>query len=250
MSKLDQVLNLDPSIELRFKGPFTDVVTSELTLSNPTDKRVCFKVKTTAPKKYCVRPNSGIIEPGTFVKVAVMLQPFDYDPHEKNKHKFMVQTMFAPSGPIDSVENLWKEASAESLMDSKLRCVFEMPPDAAQNNLDSSVEDPSTKVNAPKVSSATPEKQPLKGGNSDPELRKALDDCRRLQADVNNLRQENASLKDSETRLRKVAMSETVSSARPAHDMAQAQAQANQIPPVVLLIAALLLGLFIGKFIL
>ncbi|XP_064640444.1 vesicle-associated membrane protein/synaptobrevin-binding protein-like isoform X2 [Lineus longissimus] len=220
MSKLDQVLNLDPSIELRFKGPFTDVVTSELTLSNPTDKRVCFKVKTTAPKKYCVRPNSGIIEPGTFVKVAVMLQPFDYDPHEKNKHKFMVQTMFAPSGPIDSVENLWKEASAESLMDSKLRCVFEMPPDAAQ------------------------------GGNSDPELRKALDDCRRLQADVNNLRQENASLKDSETRLRKVAMSETVSSARPAHDMAQAQAQANQIPPVVLLIAALLLGLFIGKFIL
>ena len=35
-----------------------------------------------------------------------MLQPFDYDPHEKNKHKFMVQTMFAPSGPIESVENL------------------------------------------------------------------------------------------------------------------------------------------------
>jgi hypothetical protein len=45
-------------------------------------------------------------------------------------------------------------------------------------------------------------------------------------------------------------MSETVSSARPAHDMTQAQAQANQIPPVVLLIAALLLGYIIGKFIL
>ena len=35
-----------------------------------------------------------------------MLQPFDYDPNEKNKHKFMVQTMFAPEGTIDSQENL------------------------------------------------------------------------------------------------------------------------------------------------
>ena len=30
--------------------------------------------------------------------VAVSLQPFDYDPMDKNKHKFMVQSMFAPDG--------------------------------------------------------------------------------------------------------------------------------------------------------
>ena len=30
-----------------------------------------------------------------------MLQPFEYDPKEKSKHKFMVQTMFAPEGQID-----------------------------------------------------------------------------------------------------------------------------------------------------
>ena len=30
--------------------------------------------------------------------VAVSLQPFDYDPTDKNKHKFMVQSMFAPDG--------------------------------------------------------------------------------------------------------------------------------------------------------
>lgn len=38
--------------------------------------------------------------------ISVMLQPFDYDPQEKNKHKFMVQTMFAPDGPIESQEQL------------------------------------------------------------------------------------------------------------------------------------------------
>lgn len=30
-----------------------------------------------------------------------MLQPFDYDPNEKSKHKFMVQTIFAPSTATD-----------------------------------------------------------------------------------------------------------------------------------------------------
>ena len=30
-----------------------------------------------------------------------MLQPFEYDPKEKSKHKFMVQTMFAPDGEVD-----------------------------------------------------------------------------------------------------------------------------------------------------
>lgn len=33
--------------------------------------------------------------------LAVMLQPFDYDPNEKSKHKFMVQSMFAPADTSD-----------------------------------------------------------------------------------------------------------------------------------------------------
>lgn len=30
-----------------------------------------------------------------------MLQPFDYDPNEKSKHKFMVQTIYAPPNISD-----------------------------------------------------------------------------------------------------------------------------------------------------
>lgn len=51
-------------------GPFTDVVTTNLKLRNPSDKKVCFKVKTTAPRRYCVRPNSGSIDPGTSVIIS------------------------------------------------------------------------------------------------------------------------------------------------------------------------------------
>ena len=44
------------------------------------------------------------------IPLSVMLQPLvddpRVDPKEKNKHKFMVQSMFAPEGPIESHEAL------------------------------------------------------------------------------------------------------------------------------------------------
>lgn len=42
-----------------FLGPFNVPVTSYMKLTNPSETTVFFKIKTTAPKKYCVRPNSG-----------------------------------------------------------------------------------------------------------------------------------------------------------------------------------------------
>jgi hypothetical protein len=127
MAKVQQVLTLEPASELKFKGPFNEVVTSELVLTNTSSKRVCFKVKTTAPKQYCVRPNSGIINPGQKQTVSVMLQPFQYDPTEKNKHKFLVQSMSILDGISDNQDLLWRDAQPEQIMDSKLRCYFEMP---------------------------------------------------------------------------------------------------------------------------
>jgi hypothetical protein len=135
--KVPQILNIEPDTELVFRGPFKDVVTTILKLSNPSDKKVCFKVKTTAPKRYCVRPNCGLIESGESVNVAVMLQPFDYkDENENKRHKFLVQSVI-PTGDIadiqvGDVESLWKSLPDKyPLMDSKLKCVFEMPSNEA-----------------------------------------------------------------------------------------------------------------------
>ncbi|XP_065338595.1 vesicle-associated membrane protein-associated protein A-like isoform X4 [Cloeon dipterum] len=123
--KPEQVLQIDPSNELRFTGPFTSAVTSYITLKNPSEKKVCYKIKTTAPKQYCVRPNSGTLDPMSSVEIAVSLQPQqgDFPSSENYKHKFMVQTMFAPDGDYDS-DQLWKEITPDKLMDSKLKCVF------------------------------------------------------------------------------------------------------------------------------
>ncbi|KAK7113925.1 vesicle-associated membrane protein/synaptobrevin-binding protein-like isoform X2 [Littorina saxatilis] len=244
----EQALVLEPSNELRFKGPFIDVVTAELKLFNPTEKRICFKVKTTAPKRYCVRPNSGVLESDGSVTVAVMLQPFEYDPSEKNKHKFMVQSMFAPDGRIDNQDQLWKDAPPESLMDTKLKCVFEMPDHASQAPVQESMLEETAKV--VKTEPVSPLKPSAVTGGDD---RKMLDEVRRLQSEVNSLRSENNQLKDEGARLRKVAMSDTVSST-PSFSQQGSGAMASQtasaFPPVIYIIAAVIIGLLIGKFIL
>ncbi|XP_052816077.1 vesicle-associated membrane protein/synaptobrevin-binding protein-like isoform X2 [Mya arenaria] len=235
MSKLEQVLKIEPSIELSFKGPFTEVVTADLRLTNPSDKRVCFKVKTTAPKRYCVRPNSGVIEPKQDITVAVMLQPFEYDPNEKNKHKFMVQTMFAPDGKIENQEQLWKEVSPDKLMDSKLKCVL----------------DPTG--NSVNQTAVAPVKEEKVASPGEPVSRKPDADVKSLQEEIQKLRDENSVVKESEARLRKLAYKETVSSTP--HNYQDAQQSPSPMatsafPPYVYLIACLIIGVLIGKILL
>ncbi|KAL7399515.1 hypothetical protein ABVT39_025784 [Epinephelus coioides] len=186
MARPEQVLVLEPQHELKFRGPFTDVVTATLKLTNPTDRNVCFKVKTTAPRRYCVRPNSGIIDAGTSINVSVMLQPFDYDPNEKSKHKFMVQSMLAPYDMTD-MEGVWKEAKPEELMDSKLRCAFEMPLENDKTTEHSTL---------PKSASASLD---------DGEVKKIMEECKRLQMEVQRLREENKQIREDDgLRKRKV----------------------------------------------
>ncbi|XP_071521679.1 vesicle-associated membrane protein-associated protein A [Panulirus ornatus] len=244
MAKAEQVLILEPSQELKFKGPFTDVVTSQLKLTNPTEKRVCFKVKTTAPRRYCVRPNSGVVEPHGSVSVAVMLQPFDYDPHEKNKHKFMVQSLFAGEGEIN-LDALFREADLSQLMDSKLRCVFELPMDAAaqapQNNVDASpAPQPQMEVSKPSP----------KANNSEAELRRAGDEIKRLREEISSLRQENLQIKEESLRQRSHASTgekkqTVVASVIPQHETQQANPMMHLVAAVIIAVVGFILGKFI-----
>ena len=61
-----------------FTGPFTKPVITVLKLSNPTEETVLFKIKTTAPKKYCVRPNFGHVMPHSNIKVESKYTYFHY----------------------------------------------------------------------------------------------------------------------------------------------------------------------------
>ena len=52
--------------ELLFSGPnHREPIARHLALTNPHNRDVCFKVKTTAPKRYYVRPNAARLRANT-----------------------------------------------------------------------------------------------------------------------------------------------------------------------------------------
>ena len=57
--------------------------------------QVGFKIKTTAPRQYCVRPNAQILKPGESQEVKVLLTPMEKLPPENYvcKDKFLVQSI-------------------------------------------------------------------------------------------------------------------------------------------------------------
>ncbi|KAK1778925.1 PapD-like protein [Copromyces sp. CBS 386.78] len=95
-------VEIDP-LELGFRRPFTVEVSQILRIRNPNTSPVAFKVKTTAPKQYCVRPNSGRIEPGHDVEVSgqswnsqhLLLQAMKQEPPSdaRCRDKFLVQSV-------------------------------------------------------------------------------------------------------------------------------------------------------------
>jgi hypothetical protein len=141
---LKQILKMDPPAELTFTGPFHQAVSSVMTFTNPSDRKVCFKIKTTAPDKYCVKPKNGVIEPKQTIEIEVYLLPIDFDSEcgivwncfqteATTRHKFMIQTMFAPPGEIDQ-ESFWKEADSSQIMKSMLRCLLRHPENSVAIN--------------------------------------------------------------------------------------------------------------------
>lgn len=62
-----------------YTGLFELGHTTYMQLTNPSEHTVLFKIKTTAPKKYCVRPNSGVLSPNSKVDIAskLMYKPFN-----------------------------------------------------------------------------------------------------------------------------------------------------------------------------
>ncbi|PLW13511.1 hypothetical protein PCASD_15447 [Puccinia coronata f. sp. avenae] len=122
-------VDVSPS-QLGFQRPLTQLVKRILTVTNPNPQPIAFKVKTTAPKQYCVRPNSGRIEPGERVDVSVLLQPMKEDPEPgaKCRDKFLVQSIIITpereSTPFPELWSLIEKESKGSISEHKIRCVY------------------------------------------------------------------------------------------------------------------------------
>ncbi|XP_013162223.1 PREDICTED: vesicle-associated membrane protein-associated protein B isoform X3 [Papilio xuthus] len=268
----NQVLTIDPQNELKFKvdfsGLFEQGFTTHMRLTNPSSDTVLFKIKTTAPKKYCVRPNSGVLEPNSKVDIAITPQPVYLDPNEKHKHKFMVQSVIAPEGRTN-IDQVWKEISPDQLMDYKLKCVFETPrvsnlndsgDNAAQNEVTKKRAPATEDSKVPKVAveqnflsvPQKPEEDDVSssiGGNKhdnlENDLQKATSEVLLLREEESKLRHENLQLKEELLRLHQKVGEGRVRRHSYTPDK---NAQATMIPWIAIAIGMAFLGIVIGKF--
>ncbi|ROT41523.1 MSP domain-containing protein [Sodiomyces alkalinus F11] len=110
-------VEIEPS-ELSFQQPFTRELSQYLKITNLNKFPIAFKVKTTAPKQYCVRPNSGRVEPGQDVEVNVLLQAMKQEPGPgtKCRDKFLVQ-----SAPITADKEFASIVHVASILEKKIR---------------------------------------------------------------------------------------------------------------------------------
>uniref|UniRef100_A0A3P9MG47 Motile sperm domain containing 2 n=1 Tax=Oryzias latipes TaxID=8090 RepID=A0A3P9MG47_ORYLA len=116
-----------------FKGPLMDVSPAEelsfgsgeterkclIVLTNVTKNVVAFKVRTTAPEKYRVKPSSSSCEPGASVEIVVSLHGgFQASPQDR----FLVMAAEMDGAGSQELAQFWKEVPKNKIMEHRLRC--------------------------------------------------------------------------------------------------------------------------------
>ena len=111
---------------LRFPVELKKQIPTTIRLYNPGASEMAFKVKTTAPKKYCVKPNTGFVQAGATQVVHVIMQAQREWPADINacKDKFLVQS--CPSGGSTDFTELFAKGK-EGIWESKLRVAYAQP---------------------------------------------------------------------------------------------------------------------------
>jgi len=108
MANPSHALEVNPDAELQFSLSRSNDVAPRVTMilnhTGKTDEHLAFKVKTTQPRRYLVRPNQGVVSPGGSEQVSIMLvekdkqvllQSFDrlgQSALDHSKDKFLVQS--------------------------------------------------------------------------------------------------------------------------------------------------------------
>ncbi|OEL28014.1 Vesicle-associated protein 1-1 [Dichanthelium oligosanthes] len=120
------LLDVDPP-ELQFPFVLDKQISCPLRLTNRADRTVAFKVKTTSPRKYCVRPNNGVVPPRSSCTVIVTMQAQKVAPPDLQcKDKFLVQSVVVSHG---ITSQMFVKEGGNVVEEVKLKVAYVMPPE-------------------------------------------------------------------------------------------------------------------------
>ncbi|XP_048191931.1 motile sperm domain-containing protein 2 isoform X2 [Perognathus longimembris pacificus] len=116
------LLHISPAEELYFGSTDSGEKKTLIVLTNVTKNTVAFKVRTTAPEKYRVKPSNSSCDPGASVDIVL-------SPHggltvsAQDRFLIMAAEMEQPSGtgPAELTQ-FWKEVPRNKVVEHRLRC--------------------------------------------------------------------------------------------------------------------------------
>lgn len=117
--------------ELKFTFEPKKQSSCTIRLINKSQNHVAFKVKTTSPKKYCVRPNTGIIKPRLSCDFTVTMQAQKAPPPDMAcKDKFLVQSTVVAEETVeeDITSAMFSKDDGKYVQENKMRVILVSPP--------------------------------------------------------------------------------------------------------------------------
>lgn len=119
------LLRLEPNQTLTFSKSSPN---QTLKLKNVSSGNVAFKVKTTAPSAYLVRPSYGVLEPDNEKDVQIILQPAGQDA-TISSHRFLIQAVQRQSAD-EVTRDEWTEIAKnkDTMQEARLNVALEEAP--------------------------------------------------------------------------------------------------------------------------
>ncbi|XP_041564431.1 motile sperm domain-containing protein 2 isoform X1 [Drosophila elegans] len=123
----EAMLQIDPKEFVNFNSKNAEAT---LNLKSIAKSAVTYKIQTTSPEKFRVRPRCGIIQPNQEASINIWLKS-EHQLSAESKDKFLVMAMVAPSSECcgSDVTDLWrnKSPSAVDVEQHRLVCRFDAP---------------------------------------------------------------------------------------------------------------------------
>ncbi|KAL2325448.1 hypothetical protein Fmac_024506 [Flemingia macrophylla] len=123
------ILEIEPR-ELKFTFELKKQNSCSVKLTNNTNYYVAFKVKTTSPKKYSVRPNVGVLMPKATCEFIVTMQAQRVPPEDMVcKDKFLIQSTMVPAETTseDVTSSLFVKDGSKYIEENKLKVTLISP---------------------------------------------------------------------------------------------------------------------------
>lgn len=119
----------------------TESVPQTIRMTNTRDTPIAYKVKTTAPEHYRVKPTVGVIEPGKVVEVSVQLTPGSAV--TASRDRFLVQSTAMPAGWSGDISEFWRGIEPSKVTEHRLRCKVTMNGSPIDEKMDLNANPPS-----------------------------------------------------------------------------------------------------------